>query len=320
MTLSAKQLEQIKKLRGLPIVHHHGYVCDLPPNHRFPMAKFHKVFDFLLRDWIVNRDRQHIEPCQITADEAANVHTKEYVDKFFNGKTNSNEQRATGFVWSQGLASRVRYETGGTLLAAKLALDRGLSSSTAGGTHHAFPDRGAGFCLINDLAVTAQYLIDTKAVNKVLIVDLDVHQGDGTSFIFEKSENVFTFDMHCGKNFPFRKQKSDYDIPLDVNLEDVDYLKILQDHLPNILDSFRPELVLFDAGVDPHKDDELGKLQLTDDGLFKRDEYVLEQVIKRGISVATVIGGGYSRDLDKLALRHTIVHRAATKVWRVLGL
>uniref|UniRef100_A0A1B6MPN6 Histone deacetylase domain-containing protein n=1 Tax=Graphocephala atropunctata TaxID=36148 RepID=A0A1B6MPN6_9HEMI len=318
--MTDKQQDQIYRLKGLPIIHHHGYVCDLPPKHRFPMPKFHKVFDFLEKDGIIHRERQLIEPSQIVDDVACNVHTPEYIDKFFNGKTDEVEQRATGFVWTAGLASRVRYETGGTLLAAQLSLERGLACSTAGGTHHAFPDRGAGFCLINDLAIAAQQLINTQAVSRVLIVDLDVHQGDGTAFIFRNTEAVFTFSMHCGKNFPFRKQNSDLDVPLEVGIDDNEFLSILQEHLPHILDTFRPDLVLYDAGVDPHKDDELGKLNLTDAGLFKRDEYVLNQVLKRGVPVATVIGGGYSEDIDQLALRHTIVHRAATRVWGSRGL
>ncbi|KAG8255847.1 hypothetical protein J6590_082771 [Homalodisca vitripennis] len=144
--------------------------------------------------------------------------------------------------------------------------------------------------------------------------------GDGTAFIFRNTEAVYTFSMHCGKNFPFRKQNSDLDVSLEVGTDDKEFLSNLQEHLPHILDTFRPGLVLYDAGVDPHIDDELGRLNLTDAGLFKRDEYVLDQVLKRGIPVATVIGGGYSEDIDQLALRHTIVHRAATRVWNSRGL
>lgn len=202
------------------------------------------------------------------------------------------------------------------MLAAELALQRGLSSSTAGGTHHAFPDRGSGFCLINDLAVAAKYFINSGKVEKVLILDLDVHQGDGTAYIFKDCNSVFTFSMHCEKNFPLRKEFSDLDLPLVEGTEDKEYMNKLVDHLPMVLDSFRPDLVLYDAGVDPHEHDDLGKLCLTDRGLYQRDMYVIKNVIGRGIPCCTVIGGGYSKDLDRLAIRHTIIHRVCSNVWR----
>ncbi|KAJ9601392.1 hypothetical protein L9F63_000416 [Diploptera punctata] len=313
-------MQQLTKIKGLPIIHHDGYVCELPPKHRFPMRKFHGVFEHLLKDGIINRSLQVIEPLQVTKEVACNVHQEEYVDKFFSGRTTASEQRPTGFVWTPELASRVRYETGGTVLTAEISLQRGLACSTAGGTHHAFPDRGAGFCLLNDLAIAAQHLINIGKTNKVLIVDLDVHQGDGTAFIFKNVDSVYTFSMHCGKNFPFRKQQSDLDVVLDIGTGDKEYLSLLIDYLPFILDSFRPDLVIYDAGVDTHKDDELGKLNLSDKGLFERDYYVDSTVIGRGIPCATVIGGGYSQDLNQLSNRHTIVHQAATKVWHVQGL
>lgn len=242
------------------------------------------------------------------------------MDKFINGKTTEQEQRRTGFSWSSGLVRRCRYETGGTVLAAEIALQRGLACSTAGGTHHAFPDFGSGFCLLNDLAVAAKHVIDSSPPKKVLIVDLDVHQGDGTAFIFRQETNIFTFSVHCGKNFPLRKQLSDLDVSVDEGLEDKDYLSIVEAHLPWLLDSFRPDLVLYDAGVDPHWEDELGLLRLTDQGLFQRDIYVLKTAVNRGVPIAAVIGGGYSRDINKLALRHSIVHRAAAQVWDMCGL
>lgn len=247
------------------------------------------------------------------------VHTEDYLDNFINGKISEQEQRRTGFPWSEGIVRRCRYETGGTVLAAEVALQRGLACSTAGGTHHAFPSYGSGFCLLNDLAVAAKYTMDNSpnspsTKHKVLIVDLDVHQGDGTAFIFKEEPSVFTFSVHCGKNFPLRKQQSDLDISVEVGLEDKDYLSTVEAHLPWLLETFRPDLVLYDAGVDPHWEDELGRLRLTDQGLYQRDLFVLKTVVKRGVPIAAVIGGGYSRDIDRLALRHSIVHRAATQV------
>ncbi|XP_073343027.1 uncharacterized protein SYNPCC7002_A1628 [Pagrus major] len=304
---------------GLPVVHHSQYVCDLPANHRFPMEKFPRVLHFLIKDQVITEKQVWVP--EIASEELLRgVHTEEYLNNFINGKINEQEQRRTGFPWSEGIVRRCRYETGGTVLAAEVALHRGLACSTAGGTHHAFPSFGSGFCLLNDLAVAAKCLISSSPRRKVLIVDLDVHQGDGTAFIFKEEPCVFTFSVHCGKNFPLRKQQSDLDVSVEDGLEDKEYLSTVEAHLPSLLETFRPDLVLYDAGVDPHWEDELGRLRLTDQGLYRRDLYVMKTVVSRGIPVAAVIGGGYSRDIDKLALRHSIVHRAATQVWRECGM
>ncbi|KAI3354098.1 hypothetical protein L3Q82_018650 [Scortum barcoo] len=335
--------EQVKhESRALPIIHHSRYVCELPPNHSFPMAKFPRVLHCLIKDQVIT-DKQVWVPEIASKDLLGCVHTEEYLNNFISGKINEQEQRRTGFPWSEGIVRRCRYETGeksvwgrlnrpgkvpldanhplclscsgGTVLAAEVALQRGLACSTAGGTHHAFPSYGSGFCLLNDLAVAAKYLMDISSPKrKVLIVDLDVHQGDGTAFIFKEEPCVFTFSVHCGKNFPLRKQQSDLDISVEDGLEDKEYLCTVEAHLPWLLETFRPDLVLYDAGVDPHWEDELGRLRLTDQGLYQRDLYVMKTVVSRGIPLASVIGGGYSKDIDKLALRHSIVHRAATQV------
>ncbi|ELT95017.1 hypothetical protein CAPTEDRAFT_228874 [Capitella teleta] len=299
---------------SLPIIHHHDYVSTLPRKHRFAMRKFHGVLEYLKRDQVITMKQVH-SPDEVSHETAALVHSEEYIHKFFHGLTDAKEQRRTGFVWDEGLARRCRLEAGGTLLSTQLARERGLACNTGGGTHHAFRDYGSGFCLINDMAIAAKYALKAGIVERVLIVDLDVHQGDGTAKILENEECIFTFSMHSAKNFPFEKQKSDLDIALEDGLGDHEYLSILHDHLPSILQSFRPDMVIYDAGVDPHVKDELGKLNLTDQGLFDRDYYVMNECIRRGIPCATVIGGGYSRDLEALSLRHTIVHRAATKLW-----
>ncbi|XP_077984977.1 uncharacterized protein SYNPCC7002_A1628-like [Glandiceps talaboti] len=304
------------KSKGLPIIHHEGYVCYLPPGHRFQMRKFERLYHYLIKDGVICKEqvwRPERVSKQVLIDT---VHTEEYIDKFFNGRTSDKEQRRTGFEWSEGLVSRCRYETGGTILAVEAALQHGLACSTGGGTHHAFPSYGSGFCLLNDMAVAAKHFILRKKVSQVLIVDLDVHQGDGTAFIFKDNTSVFTFSVHCGKNFPLRKQQSDLDISLDVGLGDQEYLDIIKQHLPWIIQMFRPDLVIYDAGVDPHHKDFLGKLKLTDEGLFARDYWVIDKLVSQGIPCACVIGGGYSKDLDVLALRHSILHRAATKVWQ----
>ena len=269
----------------------------------------------LVRDGVVVPSRQVLEPSQITAELASLAHSEPYVEKFLRGETTLEDQRRTGFRWSWGLASRVRWECGGTLLAALVSLQRGLACSTAGGTHHAGPDYGSGFCLLNDLAITAASLLSLKLVEKVLIVDLDVHQGDGTALIFRDNPRVFTFSLHCQSNFPFRKQPSDLDIGLADQVTDREYLQTLRQTLPRLMEEVRPDIVLYDAGVDPHEDDDLGKLNLTDEGLYARDLTVLDCCVSRGVPVCSVIGGGYHRDLDILSRRHSIVHRAATEVF-----
>ncbi|XP_054755038.2 uncharacterized protein SYNPCC7002_A1628-like [Lytechinus pictus] len=310
-----KEIPHISSAPGLPIVHHDGYESYLPPGHRFQMRKFNKLKDVLLHDGVISK-KQISSPVHVIKDELVLVHTEEYIDKFFEGKTSQKEQRVTGFVWNEGLVSRCRYETGGTILGAELALGRGLVCSTGGGTHHAFPGHGAGFCLLNDMAVASRLLVHRKMVDRVLIIDLDVHQGDGTALIFQEDPNVFTLSVHCGKNYPVKKQQSDLDVSVDPGTGDDEYMRIIQDHVPPVLTKFRPGLVFFDAGVDPHKDDALGHLELTDQGLFRRDHWVMNEVIQRGIPCVAVIGGGYDKDVDILAARHSILHRAAKKVWQ----
>ena len=208
---------------------------------------------------------------------------------------------------------------GGTLLTARLALRYGLANHLAGGTHHAHPDFGSGFCIFNDCAVAAGVLLRRREVEKILIVDLDVHQGDGSAACFQTDERVTTFSVHAASNFPLRKVKSDIDIPLPDGTEDGDYLAAIGDQLPNVLDELKPQLVLFNAGVDPHRDDRLGRLHLSDDGLLMRDRLVLDACLRRKIPVATVIGGGYDT-LEPLVRRHAIVFRAAAEQARLFNL
>ena len=204
---------------------------------------------------------------------------------------------------------------GGTIRTAELALEHGLACNLAGGTHHAHPDFGSGFCILNDLAVAATEMIHRGLAKQVLIVDLDVHQGDGTAAVFKERDDVFTFSMHCGANFPSRKVAGDHDVALDVGVGDGHYLAVLADELTALLSRVKPDLVLYDAGVDPHHDDRLGRLELTDDGLAARDRYVIATCRNAGAAVAGVIGGGYHASLRTLADRHAILHRAAARRW-----
>ena len=300
---------------ALPIVYNPDHVAPLPPGHRFPMGKFEKVYEWLVRDGVATLDQFH---CASPASfaEVTLAHDPAYVRAYTEGELDERCMRRIGFPWSEALVRRTFTALGSTLLAAELALEHGLACSTAGGTHHAFHAAGSGHCIFNDLAVAARWLQRRGLAQRALIVDLDVHQGDGTASILRDDAELVTFSMHCDANFPFRKEVSDVDVALPVGTEDTTYLAALAAHLPDLLAQVRPDIVLYDAGVDPHRDDALGKLALSDDGLLRRDRYVLEACMRRGIPVATVIGGGYSRDIDLLGRRHTLIHRAASEVWR----
>ena len=278
------------------------------------MGKFGRLYEVLVRDGVASPDQFHCaEPA--TAELVTLAHDPHYVDAYLRGTIDARAMRRIGFPWDSRLVRRTCTALAGTLLAAELALEHGLACSTAGGTHHAYYDFGSGYCIFNDLAVAARALLHQGRVQKVLIVDLDVHQGDGTASILQGDPAVFTFSMHCEANFPFRKQASDLDVGLPIGMEDDAYLQVLAQQLPDLLAEVRPDLVLYDAGVDPHKDDLLGKLALTDAGLYRRDHYVLSTCREARIPVACVIGGGYSQDIDALARRHSLMHRAASEVF-----
>lgn len=300
---------------ALPLVYHPDYVVPLPPGHRFPMAKFQLLYDILLADRVARPEQFHL-PGRPPQEWIELVHTPDYVQAYYQGTLDAKAQRRIGLPWSPALVNRTCVAVGGTILTAKLALQHGIACNTAGGTHHAFPSYGSGFCIFNDLAIAARLLQHLGLVNTLLIVDLDVHQGDGTAAIFQNDATVFTFSMHCQVNFPGTKQQSDLDVPLPEGMEDEEYLRALADYLPDLLSQVRPDLVFYDAGVDPHRRDRLGKLALTDTGLFQRDRYVLSTCLAQGYPVACVIGGGYADDLSALAYRHSLLHRAASDVYQ----
>jgi acetoin utilization deacetylase AcuC-like enzyme len=303
------------KLMDLPIVYHPDYVAPLPVGHRFPMLKFRLLYDRLLKDGVAVVEQFH-QPESPPLEWIELVHTHEYVANYCNGTLDQKAQRRIGLPWSPALVRRTCVAVGGTVLTAKLALQHGLACNTAGGTHHAFPSYGSGFCIFNDLAIAARLLLKLGLVQKILIVDLDVHQGDGTALIFENDARVFTFSMHCGINFPGAKQNSDLDVVLPVGMEDDEYLQTLATYLPDLLTQLRPDLVLYDAGVDTHVGDRLGKLALTDSGLYRREMQVLSTCLAQRYPVACVIGGGYADDLEALVYRHSLLHRAASEVYR----
>ncbi len=299
---------------NLPIIYHPDYVTPLPPEHRFPMGKFGRIYNLLCQKGLATTEQTH-EPAIIPRDWIEAIHDVNYVEAYISGTLDKKAMRRIGLPWSEALVTRTWTAVSGTLWTARLALEHGLACNTAGGTHHAYTDFGSGFCIFNDLAIASRALQNLGLVKQILIIDLDVHQGDGTASIFQGDDSVFTFSVHCQVNFPFRKQQSDLDVPLDEGLEDEAYLQVLANHVPSLLSEVNPDLVLYDAGVDPHKDDRLGKLALTDEGLYRRDKYVLETCLKAGYPVATVVGGGYSKDIDILAHRHSLLFQAATDVY-----
>jgi len=299
----------------LPVVHHPAYVAPLPSGHRFPMGKFGRLMARLLADRVV-------EPAQVQEPELARpealerAHAPTYVAGVLDQTLDAAAVRRIGLPITPEVAQRSRAASGGTLLTARLALHHGLACNTAGGSHHAFVTHGSGFCVFNDVAVAAHALLAEGRIRRALVVDLDVHQGDGTAAMFAGDPLVFTFSMHCRTNFPLHKQSGDLDLALDAGLEDAAYLAVLADHLPGLLEDVRPDLVFYNAGVDPHVDDRLGRLALTEGGLWRRERYVLETCLAAGVPVAGVIGGGYAPDLEQLARLHTILPRVASEVAR----
>jgi acetoin utilization deacetylase AcuC-like enzyme len=293
----------------VPVVHHPAYVAPLPPSHRFPMPKFGRLFAYLGEAGLVL-------PNQVRRPEPAPrgwlelSHTPGYVTAVLEQRLDAEAERRLGLPVSPALALRSRCAVGGTVLAARLALEHGLACNTAGGSHHAHAAFGSGFCVFNDVAVAARTLLADGLIGKALVVDLDVHQGDGTAAIFARDPRVSTLSVHCRANYPVRKQQSDLDVALDAGVGDAEYLVVVESLLPPVLDRVRPDLVFYNAGVDPHADDRLGRLSLSDAGLAERERCVLSACRARGLPLACVVGGGYAEDLDVLARRHALLHEA----------
>jgi acetoin utilization deacetylase AcuC-like enzyme len=282
------------------------------------MAKF-RLLHRLLLDQGLAEQQQFCEPLPVPRRWLELVHGRRYHQAFARGELSSSEQRRIGLPATAPLVQRTWLAVGGTVLTARLALRHGLACHLAGGTHHAFPSHGSGFCIFNDCAVAARVLLQEGAVQRLMVIDLDVHQGDATAAIFADEPRVFTLSAHCASNFPLHKQRSDVDIPLADGLGDDDYLVAVGDRIPELLDQVQPQLVLYNAGVDPHHGDRLGRLNLSSAGLLQRDRLVLDACLRRQIPVATVIGGGYD-ELVPLVERHSLVFRAALEQARLHGL
>lgn len=294
----------------LAVVHNPYFQAELEKNHRFPMPKYGRVAEILIEDGIVREGAFH-SPGPAPAAWVGLAHDRRYVDQVFEAKVADEIERLIGFRVGESVAMRARHACAGTVMTARLALEQGLAVSTAGGSHHAKHSHGAGFCVFNDVGVAASLLLNEGEIESTLVFDCDVHQGDGTAEIFRDEPRVKTVSIHSEKNFPTRKEQSDLDVGLPDGVRDQAYLEILEDTLERAFGLVRPGIVFYNAGVDPHMDDRLGRLSLTDAGLAERDRRVIGFFREKQIPVACVMGGGYSSDVDEIARRHTILHRVA---------
>jgi acetoin utilization deacetylase AcuC-like enzyme len=300
----------------LHVVHHSGYVTPAPPGSNFPHDKYGMVLDALTDSGAALTVH---EPQVMPRHWLEAVHDPIYVEQVLECAVPAQKERRIGFAVTERVSFRSQLSPGGTWLAARLALHHGFAANNAGGSHHALADTGAGYCVFNDLAVAAHRLLAEDTVRRIMIVDLDVHQGDGTAALTAGDENIFTLSIHAEKNFPARKARSTLDLGLPDGTGDAAYLRALAEIMPPALDDFRPDLILFQAGVDPHVDDRLGRLALSDTGLDRRNRYVAAQARNRGIPVASVLGGGYGADRAAVARRHAQAMIAAADEYQCPG-
>lgn len=291
-----------------PICFHPAYEAALPEGHRFPMRKYGLLAEALRTRGLVPDG--FVQPELADAAMLERAHDPAYVAGILACDVPRAIERDIGLPVSEALVRRSRASVGGTMLAARLALTHGCAGSAAGGSHHARRSQGAGFCVLNDVAVAALTLRAEGLIGRAMVVDLDVHQGDGTADCLSREPDLFTLSIHCEKNYPSQKIPSDLDIGLPDGLEDADYLTMLEARLPPLIDAVQPDIIFYNAGVDPHRDDRLGRLNLTDEGLAARDRFVVRAARSRGLPIVGVIGGGYTHDFEALANRHALVFEA----------
>ena len=295
---------------SLPIVNHEDYFAKIGDDHKFPIKKFGELANYLIKNKIVNNFHK---PYPCSEETLRRVHSENYIKNIKNKTLDKNGVKKIGFPLVDSVVQRSFTATGGTVLASKLAIKNGLACNTAGGSHHANFEGGAGYCIFNDVAVAAQYLLDRGLAGRILIVDLDVHQGNGNSDIFKNNKNVFTFSMHSKSNYPAKKSISDLDVELDDNMEDKQYIKLLKLYL-NQLNKENFDYIFYIAGVDIHFNDRLGKLKISDEGIKERDEIVTQNFFSRGIPLCGVLGGGYNKDFNKLVELHSFLHKSCAKL------
>jgi len=294
----------------LPVVNHPDYVAKINDDNKFPIQKFGALADYLIKESVVKKF--HIpKECSITTLKTS--HSLEYINHIKNKTLDLKLKKKIGFPINDSVSRRSFVATGGTVLASKLALDSKLACNTAGGSHHATFDYGAGYCVFNDVAVAANYLKNKNYAKKILIIDLDVHQGNGNSEIFKNDPNILTFSMHCASNYPAKKSKSDIDIDLKDGMGDEEYLNILHKNLKE-LNKNKYDFVFYIAGVDIHFDDRLGRLKITDEGVNKRDQIVIENFFSRNTPLCGVLGGGYNKNFEKLIELHSMLHKNCAKI------
>ena len=294
----------------LPVVNHDDYFAKIGDDHKFPINKFGELATFLKKEKIVKKF--HI-PYPCSNETLMRAHSENYIRDVKNKTLDTRVIKKIGFPLVDSVIQRSLVATGGTVLASKLAKDNRLACNTAGGSHHANYNEGAGYCVFNDVAVAAQYLLNKKLASKILILDLDVHQGNGNSDMFKDNKKVFTFSMHSKSNYPAKKSISDLDIELEDNMEDEKYLELLKTYL-NKFNKDNFDFVFYIAGVDIHFNDRLGKLKITDDGIKERDELVTENFFSKRIPLCGVLGGGYNKDFNKLVELHASLHQSCAKL------
>ncbi|MDX1601304.1 MAG: histone deacetylase [Anaerolineales bacterium] len=292
--------------------YHDHFVLPLPPGHRFPMAKYSRLRERVLAEGLIPQEDLLVSPLALDAD-LLRVHTKNYLRRLEEGKLTAKEVRRIGFPWSPEMVERSRRSVGGTIAACEAASREGIALNLAGGTHHAHRDFGSGFCVFNDVGVGARVSQARGLADRILILDCDVHQGDGTAAIFADDPSVFTFSIHGRRNFPFRKVAGDLDLALDDGTGDEEYLELLQEGLWRALDQARADMALYLSGADPFVGDSFGRLALTKDGLAARDRMVLSACREAGLPTAVVMGGGYAADVDHIVDIHLETVRAASQ-------
>ena len=291
-------------------MYHPAYEVALSPSHPFPMSKYPLLKAQLLAEKII-ASSDLVEPPALDVRSLELVHTREYLQKLSSSTLSAAEVRRLGLPWSEALWQRSLLAASGTLTAARAALRDGLAANLAGGTHHAFADHAEGFCVLNDVALALSVLRREATIRRGIVIDLDVHQGNGTAAIFEHVEEVYTFSMHGERNYPTAKMRSNLDVPLRDGIGDDEYLAQLAAHLPQALDLFAPEIAFYLAGVDVVAGDRYGRLALSESGLAQRDQFVVDAVRDRGIPLVIVLAGGYAATRERTAHLHTHVFRAA---------
>ena len=294
----------------LPIVNHPDYVAKINDDNKFPIKKFGALADYLIKKDVV---KKFYIPKECSISTMKTSHSLEYINHIKNKTLDLKLQKKIGFPINDSVVRRSFVATGGTVLASKLALDSKLACNTAGGSHHATFECGAGYCVFNDVAVAANYLKNKGYAKKIIIIDLDVHQGNGNSEIFKNDKDIITFSMHCASNYPAKKSKSDIDIELKDNMEDKEYLNILHNNLKELNEN-KYDFVFYVAGVDIHFEDRLGKLKITDEGVNKRDQIVIENFYFKNTPLCGVLGGGYNKNFEKLIELHSMLHKNCAKI------